>query len=194
LTTPESVSGTSQHAVSRSRARESVVLPQFEGGADMFRWSQTIPAAHAPRWRLPHRIGVMVSLVVGILVVGACGSAPAAIRMDERDNGKTIILHPNDRFDIVLRSNPTSGYQWDWAPASQEPGDLIGINSFMGGSIFTPDLPAVGSSGTTTFYYQAEKVGRTRILFVYRPLGYPEGPPVKTFEVVVAIQPRTTTL
>jgi hypothetical protein len=62
----------------------------------------------------------------------------------------------------------------------------------MGGSTFKPDVLAVGSSGTTTFYYQAEKVGQTRIMFVYRPLAYPEGPPVKTFEVVVAILPRAT--
>jgi hypothetical protein len=33
------------------------------------------------------RIGMNVGLVVGILVIAACGSAPAAIRLDERDNG-----------------------------------------------------------------------------------------------------------
>jgi hypothetical protein len=62
----------------------------------------------------------------------------------------------------------------------------------MGGSTFTPDVLAVGSSRTTTFYYQAEKARRTKIMFIFRPLGYPEEPPVKTFEVVAAIQPRTT--
>jgi predicted secreted protein len=136
--------------------------------------------------------GVLVAMLAGILVVAACGSAPAAIRLEERDNGKTIAMHPGDRFDIVLRENPTSGYQWDWAPGRAEPGDLVGIASFMGGSTFTPDVKAVGSSGVHTGYFSAERVGRTKIMFVYRPLGYPEGPPVKTFEVELDIQPRVT--
>lgn len=95
-----------------------------------------------------------------------------------------------DRFDIVLLTDQTSGYMWDWAPESTEPGRLVGIASFLGGSTFTPDGRAGSASGTTTFYYSAQGQGRTKLKFVYRPEGDPVGRPTKTFEVDLVVRRR----
>jgi len=55
---------------------------------------------------------VLVSLV-GVVSLGACGSAPS-IRLGEQDSGRMIEIRRGDRLEVVLEGSPIMGYQWEW--------------------------------------------------------------------------------
>jgi predicted secreted protein len=157
-------------------------------------WWQIIPAAHALSRRLTHRIGVLAALAVTMLVVAACSAtpAPAGIRLDERDNGKTVKLYVGDYLYVDLRDYPTSGYRWDADTELFDMGLLGGVG-FMGWTSFTADVKAVGSGGIHTTAMKASGVGQDKLTFVYHSVGEDydyQGSPVKTFEVELDIQPR----
>ncbi len=161
----------------------------------MTSWWQTIGAARALSRRITHRICVLITFVVSILTLAACSAtpAPAGIRLDERDNGKTIKLYVGDYLYVDLRDYPTSGYRWDVDDEPFDKGLLGGTGGSMGNASFTADVKAVGSGGIHTEALKADGAGRGKLTLVYHSVGEDydyQGSPVKTFEVELDIQPR----
>ncbi|MFQ5859243.1 MAG: hypothetical protein ACE5LU_26890, partial [Anaerolineae bacterium] len=54
-------------------------------------------------------------LVGGLLVLSlllfAC-AGPSEVKIDESDNGTTVNLRAGQRLIVTLKSNPTTGYDW----------------------------------------------------------------------------------
>jgi inhibitor of cysteine peptidase len=92
-----------------------------------------------------------------ILVVVACDDPDYLIVTDD-DAGDTFEVSRNDRFEIRLPSNPSTGYSWTSVPTS---GMEVGPPEFVNVS----DL--VGAPGYERFEVTAVEAGQIRLVFEY---------------------------
>lgn len=86
-------------------------------------------------------------------------------------SGDVVQLQPNvdttvevgDIARIVLKGNPTTGYDWQYTVGDT---DVVGIT----GQSYVPDSDLIGAGGTYTWSFKVLKAGKTTIMFqYYRP-------------------------
>jgi predicted secreted protein len=78
------------------------------------------------------------------------------------DASREIVLAPNRTFEIVLPSNPSTGY--DWVLSINHPEVVQNVSHS-----FTPDSSGrVGVSGETTWSLRTSKTGETKLTFSYK--------------------------
>jgi inhibitor of cysteine peptidase len=77
-------------------------------------------------------------------------------------------------FTVTLEANPTTGYRWEISSVSPE-GNVAVIGS--GYSPSEPQLP--GSGGLETWYFKADKKGRSEVYLKYSRPWEPEQPPAQ---------------
>lgn len=77
-------------------------------------------------------------------------------------------------FAVTLEANHTTGYRWDISWVSPE-GSIIVIGS--GYSLSEPQLS--GSGGLETWYFKADKKGRSEVYLKYSRPWEPEQPPAQ---------------
>jgi predicted secreted protein len=126
------------------------------------------------------RIYVVLVSLVGVVSLGACGSAPS-IRLGEQDSGRMIEIRRGDRLEVVLEGSPIMGYQWEWLQrtAGDDPSVIL-----TGEPSFKLDW---GGSGRTRFTFETQHAGRTTITLVGRRVDTPRVPPQQTFTVEVIV-------
>lgn len=77
------------------------------------------------------------------------------------DQDRVIVLSPNHSFEIVLPSNPTTGYSWDVHVSNS---DIVNNVAQK----YVPDASGrVGVGGNTTWTLRTEKAGETELVFSY---------------------------
>ncbi len=77
------------------------------------------------------------------------------------DEDRVIVLSPNHTFEIVLPSNPTTGYSWDVQISNP---NVVTNNSQK----YVPDRSGrIGVGGTSTWTLRTESVGETELVFSY---------------------------
>jgi inhibitor of cysteine peptidase len=101
---------------------------------------------------------------VGVMVlVAACGGGDATtFDLSQRDSGTTLQVAPDDEIVISLESNPTTGFSWSEAPASQN----NGILQLLAKS-YESDSDAIGAGGVETWTYKAVKPGKAVLELQY---------------------------
>ncbi|MBC8309474.1 MAG: protease inhibitor I42 family protein [Phycisphaerales bacterium] len=78
------------------------------------------------------------------------------------DASREIVLAPNRTFEIVLPSNPSTGY--DWVLSINHPEVVHNVSHR-----YTPDSSGrVGVSGETTWSLRTGKTGETKLTFSYK--------------------------
>jgi inhibitor of cysteine peptidase len=103
------------------------------------------------------------------------------LQFDEHSNGNNIELHVGEKFMIVLRENPTTGFRWN-PISSGEPACTLLDHSFdSSGS--NP-----GNSGSHSWHFQAVNEGTGKIEFVYRRSWEQDTPPVQSFTLNVNVR------
>jgi inhibitor of cysteine peptidase len=112
---------------------------------------------------------------------GAGSPAPAVV-VTERDNGHAIVLRPDQRLEIRLPANATTGYSWQAAglrgPALAETAKP---------QYLAPSSNLAGAGGVQTFSYTARTPGSERLSFSYqRP--WEKVQPSRTFALSVTVK------
>jgi inhibitor of cysteine peptidase len=102
--------------------------------------------------------GIALLLLLA-LALAACGGGDDgdAIEVAEADSGGAREVAVGEEIDIVLPSNPTTGYSWNPLKAT-DPAVLAQVDSD-----YEPDSDAIGSGGMETLTYRAEGPGETTI-------------------------------
>jgi inhibitor of cysteine peptidase len=106
------------------------------------------------------------------------------IQKNEKDAGSLLEMNKEDRLEIVLKSNPTTGFQW--TVVSLDSSILTHIGTEYKAANTARNI--VGSGGRSTFHFKATKAGKTDLKLIYHQPFEKDTPPVKTFELSVIVK------
>lgn len=123
---------------------------------------------------------VVLTLFFLITLLSGC-SAANPIQLYQIDSGRTINMKPDDTLEIVLDSNPTTGYQWKALPWDTE------VIKQIDKPVYKSRSEAIGSGGELTFYFKALSTGRTSLEFIYFRAFEKDVPAVKSFKVTIVV-------
>jgi inhibitor of cysteine peptidase len=113
-------------------------------------------------------------LLVSLLAIGCSSSVTA-----NTDPDKTIHVKVGEEFIIELKSNPTTGYDWEYTSV-YEWIQLMDKN-------YEADTPVLtGSGGTDIFTFKAHGEGTATLDFVYKRSWETTSAEQKTFTVEVS--------
>jgi len=139
---------------------------------------------------------LVVALFAGYPVLEAKDDATAprkkaekSMRLTDADNKKTVAVAAGTAFDIALKGNATTGFQWQ---VGKIEGEAIRQNGKVD---YVPDKHPermVGFGGTFIFHFTLTKAAKAKIRLVYVRPWEKDKPPVQTFEIT--IDPVGTTL
>ena len=103
------------------------------------------------------------------------------LQFDERSNGSKVELNAGEKFEIILRENPTTGFRWN-PVSSGEPACKLLDNSFelVGGS--------PGTGGSHSWHFQAMQEGLGKIEFAYRRSWEQANPSAQSFSLSVYVR------
>jgi predicted secreted protein len=107
--------------------------------------------------------------------------ADKSMRLTDADNKKTVALLAGTSFDVALKGNATTGFQW-------QVGKIGGGVRQTGNVDYVPDKHPermVGFGGTFIFHFDVVKAAKTKIRLVYVRPWEKDKSPEKTFEVVI---------
>lgn len=106
------------------------------------------------------------------------------IKKSEKDTGSTLEMNTGDNLEIVLKANPTTGYEWEVASVDSS------ILSKTGTEYKADVVPKgiVGSGGKSIHRFKAIKIGKTFLKLSYRRPFEKNVPPVKTFGITVVVK------
>jgi len=97
------------------------------------------------------------------LLVGCATSQPAKT-LTSLDSGQKVLLTVGQNLVVQLRSNPTTGYDWNERSVTES------VLEKVGEPIFTQDSAPtgmVGVGGTEIWRFNATKVGQQSLIFDY---------------------------
>lgn len=106
-------------------------------------------------------LAVLLTLVASFL--SACewsSNDHPTIILTVEDNGRTVGLPHEANLEIVLKGNPTTGYQWRTVAVNPAIVDYQGME-------YNPDSTEIGGGGTYVFRYQAIAVGTSPLQLSY---------------------------
>jgi inhibitor of cysteine peptidase len=135
----------------------------------------------------------MMTVVAGMMIpltgASALSAAPEAgkpRRLTDADNRKVIKLPVGTAFEIALKGNATTGYQWQAGKIEGEgvrqTGEVGYVQDQHSGQI-------VGSGGTYIFHFNVAKAAKTVIRLIYVRPWEKNVAPIQTFEVTVDATP-----
>jgi inhibitor of cysteine peptidase len=102
----------------------------------------------------------LFAVVLVLSFVAGCGGGGGVVEVDLSDNGSTIRLGENDRLELSLEGNPTTGFTWLVDHAVML--DQIGLPTHE------PDSDLIGAPGVTTFVFEPSGSGEGELMLVYR--------------------------
>ena len=99
-----------------------------------------------------------------LLLMGACEWSEShdnpTVILTVEDNGRTVGLPVNANLEVVLKGNPSTGYNWQ----------TVAINPAIlqyQSTEYNPDSTNIGSGGTYLFHYQAIAAGSSPLQLAY---------------------------
>ena len=132
--------------------------------------------------------GSVVSLTLFCFITflsGCSAGTPVRVQLHQIDSGRFLNIETDDTLEIVLDSNPTTGYQWEVLPWDTE------IIEETDKPAYESKSDVIGSGGRITFYFKAFSPGRTSLRFIYYRSFEKNMPPAKTFEVNIVVSRST---
>jgi inhibitor of cysteine peptidase len=127
------------------------------------------------------RIAVVVCCYLAIV---ACEATPrVTVRsFDESSSNKEVSLRLDERFEIALSENPTTGYLWKITGAAPAICALTGDR-------FEPSGRAPGRGGTHHWFFRAVGTGEATIT-LERSRSFEESAPAQHFQLRVRVMDR----
>jgi inhibitor of cysteine peptidase len=131
------------------------------------------------------RRGVVVLWIVAVLLIltAGCGGKGAQPPVEESDPTQPIEVRVGEEFVIILKANPTTGYQWQLAQPLDE-----GKVELVGSEYKAPEGDRVGAGGTEVWTFKAVGAGKTTIALEYVRPWEKDAPPAETRAFTVVIQ------
>ena len=135
--------------------------------------------AHTGRQHMRDFLSSFVLFCLVLLLPGCFAANP--IQLYQIDSGRTINMAPGSVLEIVLDSNPTTGYQWKALPWH------TAVIEQVGKPAYKPRSEAIGSGGELTFHFKALSKGQTQLEFIYHRSFEKGVPPIKSFKVTLVV-------
>lgn len=107
-------------------------------------------------------------------------NSASVITIDEKTNGKTIDITKGKQLKIVLKSNPSTGFDWSY---DKSPNSTI-LKELEMKYESDSDLP--GAPGKDIFLYDTLSAGSTEILLKYSQ-SWEKVKPEKTYKIKVNV-------
>ena len=104
----------------------------------------------------------------------------AGMRFDEKDNGRTVEIKLHDEFEIALPEVRTAGFRWSLVSA--------GTGCQLLREESTPNLKAVGGSGSHSFHFRATATGASAVELQYGRSWEAGSEPNRTFSLKVEVR------
>ncbi|MBU1726684.1 MAG: protease inhibitor I42 family protein [Candidatus Omnitrophica bacterium] len=127
-------------------------------------------------------------LTVALILVLVCAVGAFCLTGRERDfsdPNKPVKIKLGQEFSLILDSNATTGYQWQFA----EPIFDKNIAEFVRSEYIIPKTKLVGAGGKEIWVFKALKAGKTTISFKYVRPWEKDVLPVKTASFVIVVTP-----
>ena len=127
-------------------------------------------------------VWLVISMVALSALLFAC-AGPSPVKLDESANGTSVSLRAGQTLIIALKSNPTTGYDWQVDQVDEKVVKMV-KQDFKPAS----DPERLGAPGQTVYEFEAVAAGTTGLRLIYvRP--WEKGvEPQATFEVNVTVQ------
>ncbi|MFQ5595654.1 MAG: protease inhibitor I42 family protein [Anaerolineae bacterium] len=129
--------------------------------------------------RLP---GLIVGIAILGLLLSAC-TGPSPVKIDESANGTSVNLEAGQTLIVTLKSNPTTGYDWQVDEMDEGVVKLV-TQEFKPAS----DPDRLGAPGQTEFQFQAVGAGTTSLRLIYVRSWETDVEPQDTFEITITVQ------
>ncbi|WP_313456884.1 protease inhibitor I42 family protein [Pseudomonas sp.] len=122
-------------------------------------------------------------LPLSLALLGACAQQRSQTVELDADSECPARLQVGQTLTLTLPSNPTTGYRW----LVQNPASSV-LQS-LGPEVYsTPeDAGLVGSSGISTWRFQARAAGNGQLVLVYQQPWAPEVRPVQSFDCAIRV-------
>jgi len=112
----------------------------------------------------------------------AC-AGPSDVKIDETANGTDVSLRAGQKLIVTLKSNPTTGYDWQVDEVDESVVKLV-TQEFKPAS----DPNRLGAPGQTELQFQAVAAGATNLRLIY-VRSWEEGvKPEDTFQVSITVK------
>ena len=107
-------------------------------------------------------------VAVAVLFLAGCGQShvqthSSTLHLTEKDNGKSFGVGLHEAFVVTLASNPSTGYHWEFLPASQA---LLGFR-VVSHRYIAPTKSVPGAAGKETWRFRAVGKGGVSVGFLY---------------------------
>jgi inhibitor of cysteine peptidase len=116
--------------------------------------------------------------------------APKPMQLTDADNGKTVAVAVGKPFDVVLKGNASTGFQWKVAKIDGDAVEKLGKADYL---LDPNPKRMVGVGGRYVLHFKAAKAAKTKIHLVYVRPWEKDTPPANTFEAVIDSTPSSTT-
>ena len=140
---------------------------------------------------MPRRRFALLAATLLLGLVAGCTLLPDdasdTLRLTETDNGSTVTVKPGTEFEVVVPTNPSTGYAWVWPD-----GGTARIVQPVGTPRFDRDIEEalrVGTGGMETWRFRAAKAGQETVRLEYRRIWDHTAAPERTFTFTADVQP-----
>ena len=110
-----------------------------------------------------------------------------ALRVDQGDSGKSIILEKGQKVEVILAGNPSTGYSW---VEKARTGDSVRIDGKMSYKSDPHPQGMAGVGGMYTLRLCAIKNGESTLEYVYKRLWEKDKEPLHTFKIKFLVKNR----
>jgi predicted secreted protein len=110
-------------------------------------------------------------------------------QLTDAHNGKTVAVGVGQSFDVVLRGNPTTGYEWRVDKIASRAVEQNGKADY---TMDKRRRRMMGVGGTYTFHFDVKQAAKTKVRFVYARSWEKNTEPAKTFEAVIDSESKAT--
>lgn len=122
-------------------------------------------------------LSIVTAFVLAAALVTGCTS------LTKLNDGQTVYATVGKTFDVTLKSNPTTGYQWQVSQIDEKLLEQVGTAQY------TPhaNTGIMGAGGEETFTFKALKPGETTLQLVYARPWEKDTTPGDTYAITVVI-------
>jgi len=127
---------------------------------------------------------VLISLATLMFALCFSGCSAVGKTLTEKNNGDSINLEIDDKVEIKLESNPTTGYSWFLSDKVDS--TIVSVTD----PVFIEskkDKELVGAGGYEIFTIKTISKGKTSIILNYERPWEEEVEPIETFEITISV-------
>jgi inhibitor of cysteine peptidase len=130
---------------------------------------------------------VLVAAVSDLRIASAANKTPKPLQVTDADNGKTVAVAVGRSFDVVLKGNASTGYQWKVDKIDGDGAEQVGKIDYV---MDKNPQRMVGVGGRYVVHFKAVKAAKTKIRLAYVRPWEKDKPPEKTFSVAIGATDR----